>query len=297
LASHFIMKAIEKHKIPWQEILATGAVSLPMIAALVYYGIILPRNPIYREVIVTNNEIIPPPLTGILIGFGILLILALFGSRYWWKMEFSRVILVWFPANLIAIYLPFSFSGRFLSGLFIPVCLVAALGLEEVILPRTHSNPRFGPQRLRTIILAASVPSTIMFVTYFFLEVNSFYTFPYYNRVETDESVRWLAEITTDDDLILAEFPFNNLLPRYAKGRVYHGHFDLTVDLEGRFKTMETFWSPETSDQWRQELIEEWGFTYLYQGYFENAHNDGMPLQFPYEVIYQSEQVMIYRLP
>ena len=106
-----------------------------------------------------------------------------------------------------------------------------------------------------------------------------------------------MAKRTIDDDLILAEFPFNNLFPRFGKGRVFHGHFDLTVDLEGRFEIMKSFWSPETSDEWRKNFIEEWGFTYLYQGHYENEHNGGIPLDFPYEVIYQTDTVTIYQLP
>ena len=53
---------------------------------------------------------------------------------------------------------------------------------------------------------------------------------------------RWLAEITTDEDLLLAEFPMCNFLPRYGKGRVFNGHFDLTVDMEGKSELVETFW-------------------------------------------------------
>jgi hypothetical protein len=103
--------------------------------------------------------------------------------------------------------------------------------------------------------------------------------------------------MTTDEDLLLAEFPLCNILPRYGNGRVFNGHFDLTVDMEGKFELVEEFWLPETSNQWRQDFIDTWGVTYIYQGRFENSHNDGEPLTLPYEIIYETEIDRIYRVP
>jgi hypothetical protein len=172
--------------------------------------------------------------------------------------------------------------------------LLAAYGLEETVLRNwEYLNTR----RFRTTIISVTIPSTIFFVLYFFLAINTYPIFPYYNRVEDVSAARWLGETTTDQDLVLATFPFNNLLPRYGKGRVFFGHFDLTIDMEGRFEIMDKFWDPETPDSWRQEFIDEWGFTYIYQGYYENARAGDTRLKFPYEVIYATDEVTIYRLP
>jgi hypothetical protein len=136
-----------------------------------------------------------------------------------------------------------------------------------------------------------------MFVVYFTLIINSFDIFPFYHMPDELEAAAWIAEITTDEDILLAEFPMCNLLPRYGKGRVFNGHFDLTVDMEGKSELVETFWQADTSDQWRQAFVDEWGFTYIYQGPYENTYTSGAPLVLPYEIIYQTDTDRIYRVP
>jgi hypothetical protein len=180
-------------------------------------------------------------------------------------------------------------------AVFVPVVLIAAYGLEEILIPQIKI--RLKPALIRNSILLLTVPSTLMFVLYFSLVVNSYPIFPYYNRPADQAAISWLGEVTRDDDLVLAAFPANNLLPRYGKGRVFNGHFDLTLDLESKTKTMDIFWNPNTPPAWRETFIKDWGFDYLYQGYYENARNDGHQLSFPYKVIYKTNEVTIYQLP
>jgi len=132
LATYLIYLAIKEKKIPWRQTLILGTACIPMVITLVYYGLYLPRDPLYQLLIVANNEIIPPPLPGVLVGFGLLLILAIIGARPWWQNQHHLIVIFWLVINLISIYLPFSFSGRFISGLNIPVILLATLGLEEI---------------------------------------------------------------------------------------------------------------------------------------------------------------------
>ena len=297
LAIFLIGLTVDNKKIPWKFTIKLGAVSIPMLIALYYYGFYLPQNPNYNQYI-SNNEIIPPPLVGTMIGLGFLLPLVIFGLGRWWKNKKNmRIIVIWLISNLIAIYLPLKFSGRLIIGLFIPVVILAAYGLEIAVIPFLKKKWKFSNRMARSTILILTMPSTLLFVVFSFLVSNTYQIFPYFNRVEDVAAAQWLAETSTDEDLILASFPVNNLLPRYANGHVFHGHFDLTINIEDRFETMEVFWDPQIPDRWRQDFIDEWGFTYIYQGYYENALSGDVPLEFPYEVIYSTDEVIIYKLP
>ncbi|MFN2145877.1 MAG: hypothetical protein ACK2T7_11045 [Anaerolineales bacterium] len=297
LGAYLIYQAIRDKRIPWKRILMLGVACLPMVAALAYYGLYLPQDPLYQLLIVDNNTITPPPPIGLLVGFGFLLILAILGMRSWWQRSRPRIVVFWLGINLLAIYLPFSFSGRFISGLYLPISLLAAVGLEEFWLKWIHTRTGKQPAFYRNLTLLLTLPSTILFITYFTMVINSYHIFPYYNKQIELDAAAWLSEVTTDDDLLMAEFPLCNLLPRYGKGRVFNGHFDLTVDMEGKSELVEKFFLPQTSDQWRQDFINQWGITYIYQGRYENAHSEDTSLILPYEIIYQTESDRIYRVP
>ena len=125
LAFFLSYKALTSNTIPWKETLKLGGLSITMIWALIYYGVLLPQNPVYNQYLI-NNEIPPPPPHGLLIGLGILVILLVLGIRKWWVRDPNKIISLWLLSNLITIYLPLRFSGRLIIGLFIPVSIVAA---------------------------------------------------------------------------------------------------------------------------------------------------------------------------
>jgi hypothetical protein len=199
--------------------------------------------------------------------------------------------------NFAGIYLPISFSGRLVLGIIIPIILLAAIGLEDVVLPRVSSRmDRIAPS-LRNLSLLFTIPSAIFFIFYFTITINSYEIYPFYQNQSEMEAAAWLAEITTDDDLLLAEFPLCNLFPRFGKGRVFNGHFDLTKDMDRKFYLSGQFWNPETSDQWREDFIAKWGVSYIYQGPTEAAHADGEIFDLPYEIIHETEDFRIYQVP
>ncbi len=245
LAAYLIYQTIRDRQIPWQQIVMLATAGLPMVVALGYYGLFLPQDSLYQLLIVTNNTIIPPPPLGLLVGFGFLLLLAVLGVRPWWQRSHHPIVIFWLGINLIAIYLPFSFSGRFISGLYLPISLLAAVGLEKIWLNWIHTRTGKQSAFYRNLTLLLTLPSTILFITYFTMVINSYHIFPYYNKQIELDTAAWLAEVTTDEDLLMAEFPMCNLLPRYGKGRVFSGHFDLTVDMEGKSELVKNSFSPK----------------------------------------------------
>jgi hypothetical protein len=107
--------------------------------------------------------------------------------------------------------------------------------------------------------------------------------------------MQWLSQHVTEDDIVLADYPIGNYLPRLIKGKVFLGQLDFTTDLDGKLTQLSTFWHEDTSAEWRAAFLEEWGIDYIYQGTYEQQLTDG-DIIVPGTVIYEHEGIVIYRV-
>jgi hypothetical protein len=294
LALFYLGKVVKTRQVPWKMIGVTVLQSFPLLMCLWYYGIMLPKDVQWARAMVGNNVIEPPLLAGILVGFGIISLLGLlsvFDKKE--ALENEQMMLIsWLVGNLVSLYLPVSFAGRLVLGLFLPIGLLAADGLENALLPR-YVNPQKGV--LRRIIVGLTLPSTILLMVWSLLSGLSIQNYPYYFPHTEIDAASFLAEKTTPEDIVLADYPIGNYLPRLSEARVFAGHLNLTIDLDDKLALMNTFWNPSTSDEWRESFLQEWGITYLYQGAFENSRFEGS-INIPGAVIYEEDGIMIYKI-
>ncbi len=228
-------------------------------------------------------------------GFGLILLFALLSVKQFSTDPFSRLILIWLIINLASLYLPINFSGRFVLGLFIPICLLAAEGLEKVLLTKTRNLISISLDSQRRIFFLLTLPSTAIFLIWAVTGPQSNQDYPYYYSENDISAVQWLAERSTDEDLILADYPIGNLIPRYSNARVFLGHLNLTIDLAKKQEMIHKFWGRDTSLAWKLELIDAWDVTYLYYGKFEKNYSDGLFLP-PGKLVYDQDNIQIFSL-
>jgi hypothetical protein len=76
-------------------------------------------------------------------------------------------------------------------------------------------------------------------------------------------------------------------------GKVFLGGLSLTVNLDEKLTLVEKFWDSNTPNSWREDIILEWGVTYIYQGHYENAFNP-RSITLPWEIVFKNDQVTIY---
>ena len=202
------------------------------------------------------------------------------------------LLFCWVAGNLIALYLPVSYSGRFVLGLFIPVVLLAVNGLEEILLPSCN---RIDSGTLRRMVIWLTLPSTIILILWTLqISLNS-QNYPYFYSSKDVNAVAFLAEQTTEEDIVLVDYPMGNYLSRVSKASPFVGHLNLTIDLDNKLALLDTFWDPATSIEWRENFIQEWGVTYVYQGTFESGRSEELA-NIPGIVIYHEEGIIIYRI-
>ncbi len=296
LGAFLVYYCIKQRSIPWKILTYLVAGTLPMTFFILYYAIYIPSNPVLSNTLLSNNKINPPTLPGILSGFGLLILFAGYGAKSFLKNQNNTIFIFWIFLNIFCLYLPINFSGRFVLGMFIPFCLISAQGIYD--LSNTLSNGRrikkpLSSQLLRRILILLTFPSTLLFILWTISAPISNPGYPYFVPKTEFSALMWLSNQTNDNDLVIAEYPISNLLPRQSPARVFLGHLNLTIDLENKIKQEQQFWDPATDLKWREEFIEDWGIAYVYYGKFEKALSTE-PIQIPGQLIYNRDGIQIF---
>jgi hypothetical protein len=212
---------------------------------------------------------------------------------------------VWAAANLLALYLPVTFSARFALGLLVPLGTLAAYGLEEVVLPRmqpTHFFNAFGRftptpyDSMRRVIILLTVVSTFAAAAASVRQaLEETREFAYFLPNAEINAAFWLAGNSDRQALVLSSYPVANYLPRVMSGRVFLGQQFLTVDLANKGAMLEQFWDEGTPATWRETFLREWGITHVYHGRYEKSIGVGQVVP-PGEIVYEEDGVTIYRV-
>lgn len=294
--------AIRERAIPWLSWLQAGVVILPMFLFQLYYaiwGLLSPIWPYNAE----SNFIIVPTLPGIIVGFGLLGLLAVVGGWRWIRIRSNLLVPIWAMVNLVLVFTPIDFAGRFLLGLIVPVATLAAFGVEEVILPRLERSSFFTAfgklsptpyDSLRRVIVILTVPSTLMVSLLLVRNSAMIFGFPSYMPKSEVKALEWLSDNADDEALIFAYYPSGNYLPRISASRVFVGQKFLTPNLGEKVGLVREFWSNDVSMSWRQELLANWDVDYVYSGMFEQQMAPAR-VEIPGEVVYEADGVTIYQ--
>jgi hypothetical protein len=292
-------------QIPWRLWGMGALILLPLTLLLVYYTAVANQDPYFAHYAQVDHVILPPRWFALLFGLGFVGLLAFMGIGPWFRLGFSWLVPIWAGANMLLLYLPqIQFSGRFALGLFVPIATIAALGLEEVVLPWLSQRPFYRSfslltptpyASLRRVFLFLVVPST--FILPFWISRGALQDsdYPTYLPEAEIEAMIWLGQHVEEGELVLSSYPTGNYFPAVMAGKVFAGQLDFTTDLEAKLSAVTQFWRAESGDVWRQQLLDEWGIDYVYQGRFERALMDEEVAP-PGVIVFDREGVIIYHV-
>lgn len=165
----------------------------------------------------------PSPIN-YLAGFGLLIPLAIIGAEKFLRENkpWKKLILIWVSITVILIYFPSNFQRRMIEGIHLPLTILVATGIFTIA--------GMVKKEWRSWIIYGSV---------IFLSFSSFYSiwndfnkigsdspnFYYYNILKAEsEGIQWLKNNTNNNDGILANWFYGNLIPGLTGRRVYLGH-------------------------------------------------------------------------
>jgi hypothetical protein len=302
-------------RLPW----LIGFCALPL--PLVVYGYrAIAANPVLSAWQAQSTTLSPSPLHYVL-GYGLVLALAVWGGVLAVRVTvgnrgvgdgedrpYGVALVLWLFAVAPLLYAPvfFSLQRRMIEGVHVPLCVLAAVGLKDGLLPIVqrsrlagwlarcgYPRPRFR-RLVGGFMLAFSVPSTVYLLVSLSLGAAGGYEPLYYSRDEVS-AVCWLGQHTTPDDTVLASYEVGGYIPAHIGQRVFWGHWAESIHLPQKRAEAEAFYSASAFD--RRAFLARYGIVYVFHGPRERAMGDFDPALAAYLApVFRQGDVAIYRV-
>jgi hypothetical protein len=269
---------------------------LPYIALIggalpwVTYDLWLSRSHPILSIWNAQNITLSPPITDYVIGYGLILILAIFGIMKTGLQDRprGRLFIAWALSNVILLYIPFNFQRRMTLGLFFPLAGLAVLGLERIVGGREKYRAAF------LFLLILSVPSSLLVIGAGLSGVRKQDPSVIHLPGEL-EAYTWLDENAPPGTLILASPVIGNRLPAFVDVRVLYGHPFETPYAESQKSLVESLYSWEGSIPEAVDFIDQLKLDYVFFG--ERERVLGQPkwiMDLP--LVFTLESVEIYEV-
>ena len=208
------------------------AICLPL---LIYFLRVLTGDPVVVAWAREWRHQAPDPL-GFVFGLGLPLVLALVAAARWRSASPQlRLLMAWVAMVFLMLYLPnpVNIQRRLIDGIYLPVAILAAAGLEEVIARRGRRRGRFlraaGPITVLAVGLSVLM-STLVFAAGMIAAAGR-EPIIYLDRGEV-AAIDWLS-IHRPAGLapaVLSHPQTGLFIPARSGDRVYVGHYSETID-------------------------------------------------------------------
>lgn len=265
------------------------AVMLLLAAPWLIYDWWLTREHALLAVWSMQNQTPSPEPHVYLIGYGLVLLLAVGGA---WRApagQERRFLLTWVLVNLLLLYAPFSLQRRFSMGLFLPLAALAGWGLARSAL----KGRRFYAAAL--LVLLLSLPSNLMVAGAGLWAVAN--DAPELLLGSDEKAVyTWLAEHAEPGSIVLSAPRGGNRLPTFATVRVLYGHPFETPFADAERRQVERWYAGESSPGEILEALRQRQVDYVLYGIEERQLGEAAWRE-QLEVVYQSGEHIVYRMP
>jgi hypothetical protein len=296
---------------------AAGSAGVLAAPVFVYDTMVYGKNPILAQW-AAQNVMRTPPITDVLLGCGLLALLAIPGAVVAWRQWHvapamragqhavlpeagEQLVLAWAVAALLLAYVPLDLQRRFLAGLTIPLGILAAFGLNRWLLPRIAACRQ---QRLAQSIVAITALGSLgllLIVTLPMLDPNPAGVNFARLRLSDSEAagMAWLLA-QAPNEVVFAAPRTGAFLPGQAGVRAFAGHPLETVDAERKLDQAAAFFADRLPASVWRELRANYGIHYVFASSAEQAlGGTRWRAQVTAEalLVFKQDEVTIYRLP
>ncbi len=254
-----------------------------------------------------QNQCPITPLWLTIIGYGLILALALIGAAILWRKKTKLAngeifILVWAIVQFFIIYAPVNYQRRMTEGLQVPLVLLAAIGLFYLA-EKIWSSPR----PLARLIsqnreLAFAVLLILLSLSNIFaLAVDGYIyrsaaTYSYLSR-ETMAAIVWLKNAGPDVIILNSAPDGSNPLPAYSGRRVFVGHGVETLNYRSKQTAVEWFFAANRPVAVERDFLARRKISYIFYGPKERLLGAYDPELKQYlQPVYENSEVIIYRV-
>lgn len=250
----------QSRQLPWNAILVTVAAAAGAAPFLLYDLYVYLTNPAIASWSAQNVTPSLPPWSYAL-GYGLVLLLALVGI---WIAARRRTptdlfLLAWAGTVVVLLYVPFALQRRFITGLHVPLSLLAAIALVQAIRPRVRPSRR----GLATGLIIGFAALTNLFVPLVSVVGVAQGQPPLVMSQDEADACAWLRENTAWTDTVLAPATAGEFIPAWAGNRVVYGHPFETIDAKAKKESVDRFYNPLTAETERRALLAQYGVCYV----------------------------------
>ena len=272
---------------------AALVIAVAQIPLLLYSLWLYSRDPVWHQYALQHATPSPPPIYYIF-GFGLLWPFALVGSAR--AVRQRNIILVaslaWVIAAFALAYSPIVLQRRFLFGITIPLGLLAAAGVMDILV---FASAAFGLWSGRQHFLAFLLGLSVCMTTLVFVPAHALYmrTRPegFFYPMVLQEGFDWVIANTRPDDVILAAPRTSQLIAQYTGRRVFAGHEMETVGYTSKAAEVEAFYRGLLPSDW----LSRYPIAWVVFGPYERSLAPGFGPGDPLELVDHVRTLDIYR--
>ncbi len=262
---------------------------------LLYNVYVFVTNPVMR--VWSSQNILPSPHPlHYVFGYGFLALLALPAIRWAWhrgrKVTKYLLLCSWVVAGPVLAYLPVGVQRRLLEAIFVPLCILAVMGLN--LCWRSLRLSRRRARQLWQIMVAGVVALTVP--TTFILLLSGIPAVRWDNPANRlfhtrgeIQALDWLNLNAPADSVVLSTVEIGNYLPVRTSLRAFVGHSPETLYMDVKEPLMHDYFAGILSTDRRRSLYDSYGIRYVISG------QDALPFA-ELQLLYDRESYRIYRV-
>jgi hypothetical protein len=246
---------LRDRRLPSDGLLVTGFAALGAAPVMLYDLYVYRTNPALAAWSAQNVTASLPPWDYAL-GYGLVLLLAMPGIAVALRRRRTTdlFLLAWLGSAAILLYVPFALQRRFITGLHVPLVLLATIGMEQVLWPRLAARRR---TTVSGLVVGFSTLTNLFVPLVAVLGVAQGGN-PLVMSDDGAAAYAWLAENTDWTDTVLAPVESGQFVPAWAGNRVVYGHPFETIDAESKRFEVERFYRHDATSDEREALLERY---------------------------------------
>ncbi|MEW5767495.1 MAG: hypothetical protein AB1797_07680 [bacterium] len=232
---------------------------------------------------------------GYILGLGLPLMIAPIGVPFTLKKgtPLARLGLIWILVVPFLVYGPFNFQRRLIQGVHIPICIMATLGLFQIL---TWIEPYFNRRLLVRAFILLTIPSNLYRFGADFMELKANKHMEYL-PLQTLEALAWLNKTAFPHETIFSSGKMGIFIPTQTGSRTFLGQWSQTLWVKEKKELVERFFSSQTDDGFRRKLLKVYRVHYLFYGPEERKLGGFNPEGKDYlEKRFENKSVSVYEI-
>ena len=278
----------------WSSLAAQAVPFAATLPLLGYSAWILYRDPVIARWASQWRHQAPDPIS-LALSLGLPLALSMVAIAISWRRRDRALalLLVWPPLVFILLYLPnvANIQRRLLDAIYVPVGVLAAVGLQEV----TRRMPHRWARRARAALVALCCISSLIVLAIALRFASGAFSEAYVTS-DSWQAMQWLSAHHQPNDRALSAPSSGQLLPAWSGVGVYVGHYSETLDYFQKIHNVDQVLRPGESPAVLSRFMADNGLTLVYWGPDEAKTGFDPDHDADLVAIYRGGTVSIYRV-